>query len=195
MYVCLSKQRFEDTKGYSLEVLREIDIEKIRIWRNAQKAILRQTEEISVQKQNHYFHQVIRPTFVQKNPEQVLFSYFLYDKHGHDTLIGYGGLTHIDWENERGEVSFLLDPEFGKDPLQYRVHFLHFLKLLVEVAFRELQLNRLFTETYSYRSEHMKVLEEFGFQMEGILRENVFKDQQKVDSVIHGLLKKDSINF
>lgn len=188
MYICLSRQLFEDTKGYGLVSLREEDLEPIRLWRNAQKDILRQNEEITPQKQLNYFHQVIHPSFSQKKPSQILFSFLLHDRHGHDNLIGYGGLTHIDWDNKRAEVSFLLDPLRTQDEQMYSSDFLHFLALLSEVASKELHLHRIFTETFSFRTHHMKVLEEAGFQLEGILREHVFKNGTWSDSILHGLL-------
>ena len=56
------------TKKFALQnmkliSLREEDIEKIRIWRNQQRSILRQNKIITKKEQENYFNTVIVPTF------------------------------------------------------------------------------------------------------------------------------------
>jgi RimJ/RimL family protein N-acetyltransferase len=184
MYTCLAKNSSEDLSGYRLVAIRQEDIESIRIWRNAQIEVLRQNTPISTGQQQAYFHEQIFPTFTHRQPKQILFSYLLENE-----LIGYGGLTHIDWEVQRAEISFLANPRRVKDPSLYQSDFSHFLKLISKVAFEDLHLHRLFTETFAFRKAHMKILEQAGFQKEGILREHVYKNGQWFDSVMHGLLE------
>ena len=66
-----------------------------------------------------------------------------------------------------------------------------FLSLIVLVAEAELQLHRLFTETYAFREEHMAILESNGFTKEGTMREHVVIDGLLTDSVIHGIILQD----
>lgn len=181
-YVCLTKNAYGDHQGYQLAVIREKDTEDIRVWRNAQIDILRQKEPISKEAQKDYYFSAIASSFSQQKPKQMLFS-FLFQ----GDCIGYGGLTSIDWEAKRAEVSFLVNPE-RINPLQYAQDFYSFLSLLSFIAFKELKLHRLFTETFAFRKEHQKILEDFGFRKEGILREHVWKHHQWYDSIMHGLL-------
>jgi RimJ/RimL family protein N-acetyltransferase len=183
MYKCLNKKDFKDQDGYQLITIRQEDVELIRLWRNAQMDILRQKVEISPEEQQNYFQKVIIPTFSEEQPKQILFSFLL-----HDECIGYGGGTNIDWDSRRAEVSFLVNPARAANLDCYAQDFTHFLDLLCQVAFEELHLHRLFTETFSFRVEHMYILEKFGFQREGILREHIYKRHQWDDSVMHGLL-------
>lgn len=185
MYKCLFKQSIEDKDGYKITALRLTDKEPIREWRNAQIEILRQQTPLTSTQQKSYFG-MLEKTFNEDYPEQILFS-FLYQ----DGLIGYGGLTHIDWDSKRAEVSFLLDPKRMEDGLIYKRDFLHFLTLLVRIAFEELKLNRLFTETFSFRKHTIHVLELFGFKHEGILRKHVRKNGSFHDSIMHGLLAEE----
>ncbi len=187
-YLCLKKNTYTDSEGYKLVPLRSEDLEKIRLWRNAQLEILRQKIAIDSQMQQDYFREVIVPTFTQKQPLQILFSFFY-----HDACIGYGGLTHIDWESKRAEVSFLVDPAKIQTK-EYKKDHHHFLKLLCLVAFKDLALHRLFTETFQFRDQHIKQLEEFGFKREGVMREHVFKGEKWQDSIIHGLLTHEYRN-
>lgn len=183
MYRCLSAQQFANEAGYKLIPLREQDIEQIRIWRNAQIDILRQKTAISHEQQARYYEGVIRPTFTEDNPKQVLFSFLL-----NETCIGYGGLTHLDWEARHAEVSFLVDPLYVQDDALYHQTFAHYLALLSRIAFLDLRFHRLFAETYAFRKEHIATLEAAGFQWEGRLRDHIFKRGQWEDSLIHGLL-------
>lgn len=183
MYRCLNANFFENEAGYVLIPLRAQDIELIRAWRNSQLDILRQKTPISPAQQLLYFEEVIRPTFTQEYPPQVLFSLLLSD-----TCIGYGGLTHLDWEARHAEVSFLLDPFYVSDAALYRRTFGHYLSLLFQAAFSDLHLHRLYTDTYAFREDHIATLEAAGFQREGRMRDHIFKREKWEDSLIHGLL-------
>lgn len=186
MYKCLPKNCFEDRDHYKIVTIRQEDLESIRIWRNAQVETLRQKVQITPQEQRDYFQQTIWPSFIQLQPKQLLFSFLL-----NGTCIGYGGLTNLDWDALRGEVSFLVDPARLENSRVYAQDFSHFLGLLCIVAFDTLNLHRLFTETYAFRTHHLTILEKFGFKHEGLLREHVFKRNQWIDSVIHGLLAEE----
>jgi hypothetical protein len=97
----------------------------------------------------------------------------------------------LDWENQRSEISFLVDPQRADDEKIYIQDFRHFLRLLCQVTFEDLQLHRLFSETYAFRYSTLAVLESLGFKQEGILREHVYKQGRWVDSIMHGLLAQD----
>lgn len=187
MYKCLANQQFKDQQDYQLVPIRQEDIEKIRLWRNAQRSILRQQEPLSEQDQLLYFQEFIWPSFAQAKPKQILFSYLSGQE-----CIGYGGLTHLDWEALRAEVSFLVNPERIQNAICYRQDFKHYLSLLCQVAFKDLNLHRLFTETFAYRTEHIHVLESFGFVREGVLRDHIYKNGKWSDSIMHGLLTSEA---
>ncbi len=189
MYTCLPRHSLRDADGYALVCIRRDDSEPIRLWRNAQQEVLRQNKVLSVSDQQRYFYESILPSFSQPHPSQILFSFSLNDQ-----LIGYGGLTHIDWNASHAEVSFLLNPVRTQDTTAYARDHHHFLDLLCAVAFTDLHLHRLFTETFSFRHEHIRSLERFGFVQEGILREHVHKQDRWIDSIMHGLLAAEWVH-
>lgn len=166
---------------YRLVPIREEDILKIKQWRNEQINILRQKKPLTDEEQMNYYKNVIKPTFSQEHPEQILFSYLHQDR-----CIGYGGLTHIDWYNQRAEVSFLLETARNHDISQFQKEFGIFLEFLKQIAFDDLKLHRLYTETYDIRPYVIQTLEEKGFRFEGRLKNHVKIDGKFVDSVIHG---------
>lgn len=184
-YKILSAAEFAEG-DYKLLSLREGDIELIRVWRNEQIDVLRQKKPLTEKEQINYFRQVVRPTFAQKTPPLMLFSLLK-----NDSLIGYGGLVYLDWEARHGEVSFLVDSTRAKDKKTYAKDFSSYLTLLKRVAFDDLNLNRIFVETYATRLCHLEVLTKNGFIYEGRMRQHVKIKGKYIDSLIHGILKND----
>ncbi|WP_310391672.1 GNAT family protein [Hymenobacter sp.] len=173
--------------SYQLVPIRYDDREPIRAWRNAQLEVLRQAEPLTAAQQDAYFQRVVLPLFAQEHPDQLLFSLL-----HHGELVAYGGLVHISWPDRRAEVSFLADPARAAEAATYRADFLTYLRLLGRVAFEDLRLRRLVTETYDIRPAHVAIMEEAGFRFEGRLRQHVrLTSGIFADSLLHGQLAAD----
>ena len=162
------------------------DIECIRQWRNAQMDVLRQSLFISPEEQERYFAAHVWPEMGSSTPKQILLS---LETDGE--MIGYGGLVNISWIDQRGEVSFLLNPAIERDLNQRSQIFLTFLETLKEIAFNDLQLCRIWTETYATREFHIKTLEAAGFQNEGCLRNHSIINGDQTNSIVHGLIREN----
>jgi carbamoyl-phosphate synthase large subunit len=166
-----------------LRAVNSTDIEAIRHWRNDQMDVLRQSEPISQEAQVRYFQETIWPDLISLEPKQILLA---IERQGE--LIGYGGLVHISWPYRRAEVSFLLDPKIEQNSEVLYEYFIRYLALIQELAFKDLRLNRLTTETYAQRVVHIGALEAAGHRIEGRLREHVIVNDLPTDSLVHGLL-------
>jgi RimJ/RimL family protein N-acetyltransferase/predicted ATP-grasp superfamily ATP-dependent carboligase len=184
-YIIMPRPRLQ-TGDLLLRALEENDIETIRLWRNAQMDVLRQSEPITPEAQRAYFASTVWPETQHHQPKQILLG---IERSG--VLIGYGGLVHIAWAYQRAEVSFLLAPELELDTSTLAHTFTQFLELMQELAFQDLQLQRLTTETYAHRTVHIQGLERAGHQAEGRLRDHVLVDGQPTDALVHGILAKD----
>ncbi len=171
-----------ESNGRYLCPLEEDHLAKIKKWRNSQIRVLRQFEPLTDQDQEKWFEKI------SEDSKQVLFGITILDDKEKNPLIGYCGVTNIDFRNRRGEISFMIDPERATDEKLYREDFLAVLHMLSKYGFEELNLNKLFTETFSFRKKHAKILEEFGFKLDGILRNHHFTNGNFYDSVIHSLL-------
>lgn len=178
-YQCLGNEIFSN-REYSLRSIKAEDMEFIRVWRNAQMSLLRQQKSLSFEDQEKYWNDTIVPLFEMQEPPQVLFSFIK-----NNIFIGYGGLTYLDWNKKSAEVSFLLDPEFTLNKDDYQHHFSQFLNLLKKIAFKDLALHRLYTETFNIRPDHIQALEICGFVLEERLKERVKIGGRLVDSLIH----------
>lgn len=168
---------------YSIRAVEPSDIENIRCWRNTQIDSLRQSAPISEAQQISYFAREIWPDKATCTPRNILLM-FLQD----GKPIGYGGLVHIAWEHRRAEISFLLNPEHERSDTEVRDLFMEWVKLMKLLAFKDLNLRRLYTETFATRSLYIPALEKSGFRHEGTLRQHVFINNVAVDSLIYGCL-------
>jgi RimJ/RimL family protein N-acetyltransferase len=148
--------------------------------------VLRQSSVVTPEEQQRYFDDAVAPGFADPRPRQVLLVLLL-----DGSRVGYGGLTNLDWDARRGELSFLVTPERALDLDTYGRDFRAFLTLAVEgVALADLGLHRVFAETFETRPDHVSILEEFGFIPEGRMKDHIRVDGQYADSLLHGYLAR-----
>ena len=188
-YSILKTKKFA-LKNMKLISLREEDIEKIRIWRNQQRSILRQNKIITKKEQENYFNTVIVPTFEQKEPEIILFSILQKGK-----CIGYGGLVHINWKSKRGEISFVTETKRSKSNLKLKQDFETFLEIILNIGFNILNLNKITTETFEFRKNILNILTKKGFVNEGTLQNHVYKNGTFHNSILHCFFKEKFTNL
>ena len=158
------------------------DAEKIRVWRNKQLKVLRQNKIIKKKDQFKYFKNYI----LTKNPKTDLFAIELNYK-----LIGSGGLVNITKDFKTAEVSFLVNDKINHNSLLYETLFNEFLFFMKKYS-KIKKFRRLYTETFSFRKKHIKILEKFGFKLEGIMKMHIIKNKKTYDSLIHGIINKNS---
>lgn len=162
------------------------DIERIRQWRNAQMNVLRQSSPITPEEQERYFNEHVWPEMKAERPKQILLAI-----ENNCELVGYGGIVHIDWKTLRGEISFLLEPELENSPIDLHEIFSCYLKIVYEIAFVDLGLNKLISETYAFRKTHIGIMESSGLRVEGYLRHHVLIDGHLTDCYVHGILSSE----
>jgi len=159
---------------------------KLKKWRNLQIQVIRQFKPLTDYDQEKWFEKL------SEDESQILFGIIILDEESEEeVLIGYCGITNIDLKNRRGEISFLVSPDRANDEKLYKEDFLSTLYMLCRYGFEELNLNKLFTETFSFRKKHLDTLEQFGFNRDGILRNHHFTCGQYYDSIIHSLLASE----
>jgi RimJ/RimL family protein N-acetyltransferase len=176
-YNCLTKQIYKKN-DFSIVPLRDEDKYRIMQWRNEQVYHLRQNKQISKEEQEHYFATVIDKLFNQENPDQILFSYL-----ENDICIGYGGLVHINWIDQLAEISFLINTQLEKEKFEF--HWFNYLQLIEIVAFKDLNLHKVFTYAFDLRPLLYKALEKAGFNQEARLKEHCYFDKKYIDVLIH----------
>lgn len=166
-----------------LDYIVKSDIELIRVWRNNQTDVLRQSDHINKNKQLRYFKNEVLSEKNKKRPNQILFSIKKCN-----LTIGYCGFVNISWINKRSEISFLLDNKLKKKP-EYNYVMNKVFRELFIMGFKSLDMNKLFVETFTFRKKHIKSLEKIGMKKEGKLKKQYIKNKNFVDSVIHAKLR------
>ena len=101
--------------------------------------------------------------------------------------IGNIGLYDIDWKERKAEYGILIGDKaawgqgYGQDAST----------ALLEYAFLELNLNRVFLRVLALHERAIRLYEKLGFREEGRLRQDVFRGGAYRDTVIMGLLASE----
>jgi Acetyltransferase (GNAT) domain len=183
-YKCLKKNRYT-IDGYLVLPLRNEDLFLIKEWRNKQIDILRQNGLLTDEDQRNYYDKTILSGFNTTRPQEILFSFLKDGK-----CIGYGGLVHIDWISNKAEISFLLDNNRIKNDVLYEKDFSIFLAIIKKVSFSDIELSKIYTETYDIRDHHISILEISGFKLVNTIKKNILIQDIYVDSLIHEYMEK-----
>lgn len=101
-------------------------------------------------------------------------------------LIGYAGISGINKIDNNGEYFILI----GNKSFWRRKIATHVTPKIVEMAFKELGLHRIFLTASSDNPGAVKAYEKAGFIHEGIMREAFFRDGKFSDKIIMGVLKE-----
>lgn len=146
-------------KNFYFDFVQIHDIQKIRVLRNSNIQILRQKKNISIKKQNNYFFSQVKKSTITPKPNMILFSIYSNLK-----FIGYGGFVNIDWPKKIAELSFLTNIDVSNIKKNHEKIFSLYLSLAKRIAKDELKFKKLYSETYSFRKNHIKILEQSNFK-------------------------------
>lgn len=104
-------------------------------------------------------------------------------------LIGMTGLWDIDWKNRHALSGLIIDHE-----MQGKGYGTATIMAIMEYAFVELGLNRLWSEILDFNKPSLRLyVEKCGWQKEGILRQHIFRGGSYRDSLRIGILASEYI--
>ncbi|MDA9781666.1 GNAT family N-acetyltransferase [Schleiferiaceae bacterium] len=180
VYKALKKQEFKQGE-YCLTPLRHEDRLSIMKWRNEQIYHLRQSEPLTVEKQDNYFNTTVASLFDAEDPNQILFSFL-----EGNTCIGYGGLVHINWIDKNAEVSFIMNTQL--EEASFSKNWSVFLNCLEQAAFGELGFHKIFIYAFDLRPHLFDVLELNGYFKDARLKDHCFFQGDFKDVLIYSKL-------
>lgn len=98
-------------------------------------------------------------------------------------LVGRCGVIKLDWKNRVGELAIMIGAPyrgkgFGREAM----------RLLCDFCDREMNLHRLKVTVFAFNEPALHVYESCGFEREGLLRQEIFRDGAYRDVVIMGRL-------
>ena len=101
-------------------------------------------------------------------------------------LIGDFGFWRIDKQHHRGEIGYVLHPEYwGKGYMKEA------LKRLLKVGFEQLKLHSIEANVNPENESSKGLLRSLGFKQEAYFRENYFFEGKYLDTLIFSLLESD----
>jgi RimJ/RimL family protein N-acetyltransferase len=104
-----------------------------------------------------------------------------------DKLIGFVAVHSIEWNNRVGEISIGIGDVtcwgqgYGTDAL----------RVILGYAFQELNLDRIWLTVIASNARAIHTYEKVGFRHEGALRQAVYRDGQRYDMLVMGLLRAE----
>ena len=102
-------------------------------------------------------------------------------------LIGLTDLRNINFINREAECGMII----GDKEQQGKGYGEEATRLILEFAFRQLGLNRVFVRAIADNAPAIRVLTKCGFQEEGRLRESVFKNGRFKDQLLMSILSRE----
>ncbi len=100
--------------------------------------------------------------------------------------IGGCGFNEINWKARVATVGIFLGQPFWN-----RGFGTEALQILIDFAFAELNMNKLKLFVFSFNKRAIRSYEKNGFKVEGILRQEIFRDGQYQDEIVMGLLASE----
>ena len=101
--------------------------------------------------------------------------------------IGNVGLHRIDWKNRNAELGIAI----GERSYWNQGYGTDAIRTLLGLAFREMNLHRVFLRVDADNARGIRCYEKAGFRREGVLREAVFKEGAYHDQYIMSILQSE----
>jgi UDP-4-amino-4,6-dideoxy-N-acetyl-beta-L-altrosamine N-acetyltransferase len=123
--------------------------------------------------------------FIEKmaaSPDDRIFSLFNESRE----YVGQGGINQISWANKLGRLSI-----FIAKSQQHKGYGREAVKALVDKAFAEVGMNKVWLMAYASNSRAIAMYEKVGFQREGLLRQEYFWKGTYHDICRMGILKEE----
>lgn len=106
-------------------------------------------------------------------------------------FIGGCSINGVDWKNSVATVGIFIGSKnhrgkgYGTDAM----------KVLIDFIFMQMNINKIRLIVYSYNKSAVKCYERCGFKTEGVLRQEIFKNNRRYDKIAMGLLKEEYLSL
>ncbi len=159
------------------------DLPKLMNWRNREdfRKYFREYREINIDMQNKWFE-----SKVLNDPNTIMFS---IKRISNNELLGCCGLCYINWVHRHADLSLYIG--WNNTYIDNEGYAEESCRLLFNYGFKQLGLNKIWTEIYEFDIKKKELYEKFKFNIDGILRENYFYNGSYWNSSILSLLSKE----
>lgn len=101
-----------------------------------------------------------------------------------DSLIGFVALFALEWGNRTAKMAIGI----GESKFRGMGYGTEGMQLILQYAFREMNLHRVGLDIIAYNESAIRLYQKVGFQLEGRLREAVWREGHHYDRLEMGLL-------
>ncbi len=159
------------------------DLDKIHRWQNDPELLFLNSEtesEWSVDQTKEHLER-----WILSHERRSHSLYFAVCSAADDVLIGFAALALVDLLHERCRLAITLDRKYWGMAYGH-----HTLVGLLSFAFGPLALHRVVGEVYDFNERAIRLLERLGFRREGVMRENIWKNEWR-DGLVFGMLRAE----
>lgn len=166
-----------------LSPIEKEDLQQLMYWRNLPdfRKHFREYREINKDMQEKWYQ-----TKVINDPNTIMFAIRNVNS---NELLGCCGLCYINWVHRYADLSLYIG--WNESYIDDNGFANESCKLLFNYAFKELALNKIWTEIYEFDNKKYKLYHKLGFSDDGILREQYFYDGKRWNSYIMSLLSSE----
>jgi len=163
----------------NLRKIKLTDAKSILRWRTSKNVKKNFPSHVSKDFKKHY--NWIKKKIVSKEDEY----FVIIDKNNQQVGLCY--LTNIDYKNKKAEFGYYLssDKYYGKG------HAVEVELLILKYGFFKLMLNKIYCEILEKNIRISNIHQRFGFKIDGIKREEIYKKKKFYDIILMSVLKKD----
>jgi len=173
---------FKGKKVYLAAIERK-DLKKLMDWRNNPdfRKYFREYKELNMAMQEKWYEEK-----VLKDNTTVMFS---IKNTKDDSLMGCCGLVYVNWVYRHADLSLYIG---WKDKyIDDQGYAFEASRLVIDYAFKQLCLNKVWTEIYEIDKKKKRLYDGLGFKVDGVLRQNYFHDGKFWNSYILSILSSE----
>lgn len=173
---------FKGKKVYLDAVTRE-DLPKLMYWRNLPeyRKHFREYRELNMDMQLRWYE-----SKVLNDNSTEMFAIRMNDT---DELLGCCGLCYINWVHRNADLSLYIGWE--KSYIDKEGYAEEACQLLFDYGFKELGLQKIWTEIYCFDKKKLELYKKMGFSIDGELRNQYFYDGKWWNSYMLSLLTEE----
>lgn len=105
-------------------------------------------------------------------------------------FIGGCSINDVDWKNSVATIGIFI----GSRDHRGKGYGADAMKVLIDFIFMQMNINKIRLSVYSYNEPAIRCYERCGFKIEGVLRQEIYKDGKRYDKISMGLLKEEYLH-
>ncbi|MCT8976230.1 GNAT family N-acetyltransferase [Clostridium sp. CX1] len=106
-------------------------------------------------------------------------------------FIGGCSINSVDWKNSVATVGIFI----GNRQYRGKGYGTDAMRVLTDFVFMQMNINKIRLIVYSYNESAIRCYEKCGYKVEGVLKQEIYKDGKYYDKISMGLLKAEYLSL